>query len=228
MIRRIMVRWVFGLFAVASFFATPAVASVPPSTTVPAPPSPSGPTSEQLRAAKAGWSWFVASNYATPTAVLDPCPLVAVEPVAAAVSEQGLIPSALPYGVELYRDNVGTGVVGIVCGVDLGAAAEPPGSTGLAVEVTLLDGQAVFPQYVSRVLGSDTPIVRSTELGGETAARCRNEPTVCIAVWHRDGMVVTVRLDGPRTDASLDQTHRLLLALVPGVVSSLGTVPAPE
>ena len=181
-----------------------------------------------MRAAKVGWAWFVAANFATPSAVLDACPLAPAESVTAAVAGQGLVPSIRPSGVALYRDSVGTGIVGIVCGVDLSASADPAGSTGYAVEVTLLDGLAVFPQYVARVEGSNTPIVRSAELGGETAARCRTEPTVCVASWHRDGVVVTVRLDGPRTDASVDQTHRVLLAIVPEVLAGLAAVPSPR
>jgi hypothetical protein len=200
--------------------------AVAPTTTTAAPTTTTtpAPTSAELLAAKVGWSQFVAANFATPNAVLDPCPLAPVETMTAAVAAHGLVPSIRPYGVALYRDNVGAGIIGIVCGVDLAASADPAGSTGFAVEVTLLDGQAVFPQYVARVESSDTPIVRSTELGGETAARCRNDPSVCVASWHRDGVVVSVRLDGPRTEASLDQTHRVLLAVVPTVLANLGAV----
>jgi hypothetical protein len=202
----------------------PTTTAVPTTTAAPTTTTSPAPTSAELLAAKVGWSQFVAANFATPNAVLDPCPLAPVETMAAVVSAHGLVPSARPYGVALYRDNVGAGIIGIVCGVDLAASADPAGSTGFAVEVTLLDGQAVFPQYVARVESPDTPIVRSAALGGETAARCRNEPNVCVASWHRDGVVVSVRLDGPRTDASLDQTHRVLLAVVPTVLANLGTV----
>ena len=198
-----------------------ASASVPP-TSAPAPI-----TAEAIRAAKIGWARFVADNFATPNAITEPCPLLSPQRATASVQAVGLVPSALPYGVQLYRDQTGAGIVGIVCGVDLNAAANPAGSTGFAVEVTLLDGQAVFPQYVVRVAGQNTPITPSPELGGDVITRCRFEPTVCVASWHNRGLVVNVRLDGPRTDASEAQTRQLLLTIVPEVVANLATVTIP-
>ena len=138
----------------------------------------------------------------------------------------GLVPSALPFGVSLYRDATGAGIIGIVCGVDLDAGAQPADATGIAVEVTLLDGQAVFPQYVVRVAGVNTPITPSPELGGDVMSRCRFQPTVCVAAWHNLGLVVNVRLDGPRTDASEAQIRQLLRAVAREVVANLATVPA--
>lgn len=208
--------------------APPDPASSPPPTVAPTAVPAGAVSDEALRAAKVAWSRFVAANFATPLAIPEPCPLLTGEAAAAQVSAVGLVPSALPYGPSLYRDATGAGIVGIACGVDLAHAADPAGSTGFVVEATLLDGQADFPQYVVRVAGTNTPIVPSPALGGATAARCRERPTVCVASWHRDGLVVTVRLDGPRTDASLDQTHRVLLAVAPEVVGNLAGRAAPE
>jgi hypothetical protein len=188
--------------------------------------APPAITAESIRAAKVGWSRFVADNFAVPTAVPDPCPLLAVEAATAGVQALGLVPSALPYGVRLYRDATGAGVIGIACGVDLARAPDPPGSTGYVVEVTLLDGQAVFPQYVVRVAGQNTPITPSPELGGDVVNRCRNDPQVCVASWHADGLVVTARLDGPRTDQSEAQVRAYLVAIVPQVVANLASVSA--
>ena len=206
-------------FAVA---ATPTV--VAPTTTSVA---PSGVSSDAIRSAKVGWSRFVADNFATPNAILDPCPLLTVEDANAGVAGLGLVPSDLPYGVSLYRDLVGTGIIGITCGADLSAAASPDGATLFAVEVTLLDGQAVFPQYVVRVGGRSTPIERAdAALGGEMFGRCRTDQQVCVASWHSHGLIVTVKLDGPRTDESEAQVRQLLVTIAPQVVANLATVPS--
>ena len=156
---------------------------------------------DAIRAAKVGWSRFVADNFAVPTAVPDPCPLLTVDAANSGVAGLGLVATDLPFGVSLYRDATGAGIISILCGADLAKAPSPPGATLLAVEVTLLDGQAVFPQYVVRVAGNGTPISASPELGGDVIARCRNDPQYCVASWHSDGLVVTsssTGLEGPR------------------------------
>lgn len=190
-----------------------------PSTAAPAPVA-----EEAIRDAKVGWSRFVADNFAVPTAVPDACPLLTVDAANAGVVGLGLVATDLPYGVSLYRDATGTGIIGIVCGADLAKAATPAGATLLAVEVTLLDGQAVFPQYVVRIAGNDTPVAASPELGGDVIGRCRNDPQYCVASWHADGLVVTVKLDGPRTADSEAQVRQLLVTLVPQVVANLAAV----
>jgi hypothetical protein len=179
-----------------------------------------------IRDAKVGVSRFVADNFATPNAILDPCPLLTVDAANAAVAGLGLIPTDLPFGVSLYRDTVGVGIIGITCGADLSAAATPAGATLFAVEVTILDGQAVFPQYVERLGGRNTPIERAApELGGEMFARCRNDPQFCVAGWHSDGFIVTVKLDGPRTADSETQVRQLLVPIAQQVVANLASVP---
>jgi hypothetical protein len=184
-------------------------------------------TSAQVRAAKVGWSRFVADNFATPDAVQDPCPLLAPDVAVTRVQALGLVPSALPYGVALYRDATGAGIIGIVCGNDLTDAQNPPESTSFAVEATLLDGRAVFPQHVLRAAGQGTGIFASPELGGEVITRCRTDPFLCLASWHRNGLVVTVKLDGPRTEQSEAQALQLLVAVAPTVVANLAAVPPP-
>ena len=218
-------RWTLAvaIFATGLMSAPAAALGVLPST--PAPPSPV--TAEAVRAAKVGWSRFVADNFAVPTAVPDPCPLLSAETAAAQVQALGLVPSILPYSASLYRDATGAGIIGIACGVDLATAADPAGSTGLVVEVTLLDGQAVFPQYVVRVVGQNTPIEQSVELGGDLIGRCRNEVPVCVASWHRAGLIVTVRLGGARTDQSEAQVRQTLVVVVPQVLVNLAAVAPP-
>jgi len=179
-----------------------------------------------IRAAKVGWARFVADNFATPTAVPDPCPLLVAESMTGSIAAVGLVATDLPFGVALYDDNVGAGIAGVRCGVDLAKTPTPSGATSYAVEVAVLDGQATFPQYVARVIGNNTPIVQTPELSGETSGRCRNEPRVCVASWHAAGLVVSVRLDGPRTDESPAQTMSVLAAVVPQVIANLGQTPS--
>jgi hypothetical protein len=197
-----------------------------PATTVAATTTTAVPTpvsEAAIRAAKVGWSRFVADNFATPNAILDPCPLMTVDVANGGVAGLGLTPTDLPYSVSLYRDTVGTGIIGITCGADLSKAASPAGATLFVVEVTILDGQAVFPQYVERVAGRNTPIERAApELGGEMFARCRDQ--FCAAGWHSDGLIVTVKLDGPRTAESEAQVRQLLVTVAPQVVANLATV----
>lgn len=193
--------------------------------TSPSTAPPPGPiTEDAIRDAKVGWSRFVADNFAVPTAVPDPCPLLPVDAANAGVAGLGLVPTDLPYGVSLYRDGTGAGIIGIVCGADLTKGASPEGATMLAVEVTILDGQAVFPQYVVRVAGNNTPIAGSPQHGGDVIGRCRNDPQYCVASWHSDGLIVTVKLDGPRTDASEAQVAQLLVTIAPQVVANLAAV----
>lgn len=226
--------------AVSVLLGVSASATTPPSSTVPptveAPPvtEPPAPTSTAptldstaVRNAKVGWARFVADNFATPTSVPDPCPLLAAEAATGGVAALGLTPTDLPFGVAIYNDTVGAGITGIRCGVDFNKTPTPSGATSYAVEVTVLDGQATFPQYVTRVAGNNTPITQAPELGGEVIGRCRNEPAVCVASWHSRGLVVTVRLDGPRTDQSEAQARQMLAALVPPVVANVAAVPAP-
>ena len=184
---------------------------------------PTAVSEAAIRAAKVGWSRFVADNFATPNAILDPCPLMTVDDANGGVAGLALTPTDLPYAVSLYRDTVGTGIIGITCGADLSRASSPAGATLFAVEVTILDGQAVFPQYVERVAGRNTPIERAApELGGEMFARCRDQ--FCAAGWHSDGLIVTVKLDGPRTAESEAQVRQLLVTVAPQVVANLATV----
>jgi len=201
-----------------------AVGGTATATSLSAAPPPGPITEDAIRNAKVGWSRFVADNFAVPTAVLDPCPLLPVEAANAGVAGLGLVPTDLPYLVSLYRDATGTGIIGIVCGADLAQGASPDGATLLAVEVTMLDGQAVFPQYVVRVAGNNTPIAGSPQLGGDAIVRCRNDPQYCVASWHSDGLIVTVKLDGPRSDASEAQVAQLLVTIAPQVVANLAAV----
>lgn len=190
---------------------------------------PAGPAigAEQILDAKIGWSRFVAANFATPTSIPSPCPLLAPEAATAAVTSGGLVASALPAGVWLYRDATGAGIAGIACGNDLAKGNDPGDSTSVVVEATVLDGQAEFPAYVTRLAGNNTPIVQDATLGGQTVSRCRNDPFVCVAAWHHNGLIVAVRLDGPRSDQSETQALTLLTAIVPTVVTNLATVAAP-
>jgi hypothetical protein len=205
----------------------PVLATTPPTSPPPQPTTTVPPriASGAIRAAKVGWSRFVADNFAVPTSVPDPCPLLAADVATGSVAAVGLIPSDLPFTVELYTDWTGGAITGIVCGVDLDRAASPAGATGYAVEATLLDGQVTFPQYVASVQGNNTPIVQSAELGGETVARCRSDPSLCLASWHGNGLVVTVVLEGPRTDESESQVAQLLASVVRRVVANLAAVP---
>lgn len=204
--------------AAATALSAPIAASTPPA----------GPTVETdaVLDAKIGWSRFVAANFATPTSIPFACPLLPPEEASAAVTAAGLVASALPAGVWLYRDATGAGIAGIACGNDLAKGNDPSDSTSVVVEATVLDGQAEFPQYVVRLAGNNTPIVQDATLGGQTVNRCRSDPFICVAAWHRDGLIVTVRLDGPRTDQSEAQALALLTAIVPSVVANLATVEA--
>lgn len=229
-----------GTVAIAMALATggPAEATTPPPSTVPAPTTtstvvaatttttavalaPDATGEDLVRRAKVGWARFVSDYFATPTSIAAPCPLSTPEALTADIAALGLVPSALAFGTSLYWDATGAGIVGIACGVDLSKSADPSGSTGYVVEATLLDGQAVFPQYVVRLAGNNTPITPSADLGGETIVRCLSGSQVCVASWHRDGLVVTVRLRGSRTDDSEAQAGFLLTATVPDVVASL-------
>jgi hypothetical protein len=54
--------------------------------------------------------------------------------------------------------------------------------------------------------------------------RCRSDQQFCVAGWHSDGLIVTVKLDGPRTADSEAQVRQLLVTVAPQVVANLATV----
>lgn len=176
---------------------------------------------DTARAAKVEWAQFVATHYATPAAIPASCPTVSAEQLAGSLFFNGLTPTDRAHVVSLTRDPVGAGIVNLSCGVDLTRPSSPSGSTDAVVEVTILDGQADYPAYVRRVSGSaDTPIVASP-LGGVEFARCRTEPSRCIASWHSDGLVVTVRLELSRSDENVERARAILHDLVPQAVAGL-------
>ena len=53
-------------------------------------------------------------------------------------------------------------------------------------------------------------------------ARCRDQ--FCVAGWHSDGLIVAVKLDGPRTPESEAQVRQLLVTVAPQVVANLAAV----
>jgi hypothetical protein len=184
-------------------------------------PPPPGPAPEAVRAAKVTWADFVADHFATPTSIAQPCPAIDPTVTAATIGQLGLVPSDLPVTTAIVHDAVGAGIVALACGADLTKSPTPSGATSSSVHVTVLDGQAVFPQYVVRVASNNTPITPSPELGGEMASRCRNDGDVCVATWHSDGLVVTVRHRGPRSDDREAQVRAHLIAVAPQVVANL-------
>lgn len=210
----------------------PSTAETPPTSAAAAESAPPSTavdltiTDAAILDAKVGWAVFVADNYSTPRVVPTPCPLVTTEMVDSTAGAAGLGVSVLPRTVRLYRDGTGAGIVGVACGPDLAASNDPSDSTSIVVEATVLDGQADFPQYASRFTGSNnTPVVQDPELGGQTVTRCRSDPFLCVAAWHGDGLIIAVRLDGPRTDDSEAQTLTVLRSLVSPVVTNLATGP---
>ena len=88
-----------------------------------------------------------------------------------------------------------------------------------------LIGYCPHTPTLRRVAGRDTGIERAApELGGEMFGRCRNDQQFCVAGWHSDGLIVTVKLDGPRTADSEAQVRQLLVTVAPQVVANLATV----
>lgn len=193
-----------------------AVATAPP-----APPAFTA-TAEAVRAAKLTWVHFVAEQFATPTAISAPCPSITAEQLAVHLQAVGLAPTAKPHGVTLYREGIGAGLVSIRCGVDLSQGSDPAGSTDATVDVTLLDGQADFPAYAQWLTSRGDIALEASPLGGLEVARCRSGPTHCVASWHFDGLVVTVRLELPASDENLARARDVLHAAVPEVVAALG------
>lgn len=176
---------------------------------------------DSVRAAKVEWAQFVATHYPTPAAIAAPCPTVGAEQLAAALTANELAPTERPHVVSLVREPVGAGIVSLSCGVDLTRPANPSGSIDAVVEVTILDGQADYPAYVRRVSGSAETTIDPSPLGGVEFARCRTEPSRCIASWHHDGLVVTVRLELSRNDDNAARARAVLHELVPHAIAGL-------
>lgn len=183
---------------------------------------------EALRRAKAGLLWFLTENVDRPRNVIDPCPLLSQASVGAYLGMLELASSARPYGVQVVFDaNVGGGVVAVRCGVDVAASADPAGSTALALDALVLDGQATFDQYAVRTFGRNVVVTEIGEPAGEVAGTCTNGGRSCTVALALFGMVLTVHLSGLPADSGEQLARELVVLVAPEVIANLGSVSAP-
>lgn len=225
--------------AAVSAMASSAVGASPPDDTTPVddtsltagsgPPVVEAPSAGEVRAAKAGLSWFLLDNVDRPTNVSDPCPALSADAAGWYLGQASLTASERPYGAAIVWDpDVGGGIVSLRCGIDLAASAQPAGSTGWSMDITMLDGQATFAQYAVELGGRDVLITQLPDQRAQLVSTCTGGGTSCTAAVEIDDLVITLRLDGLPGEFGDLIVRDLASRVVREVVANLAAVPEPE
>lgn len=118
----------------------------------------------------------------------------------------------------------GTSLLAARCGVDVSASPNPNESTSVSIDAVVLDGVVRFDQYAVWLAGRDVVIAAIYAPVGELAGRCRNGGRTCEYALNVDGLVITVRTNGPAADATEIQTRQLLATMTPEIVTNLASL----
>ena len=199
-----------------------AVASTPPA-------APVSITPAAVASAKQGVVEFIASWAADPQAVTlldEPCPIIRDDQINFFLGQAGMTPNMDGYGAQItFQEELQTPV--IACGVDATRiwqtqAANPDAPHSALVIAFNLDGLGATFADVVELAGLTMLDPDTSAVGGEIAASCESaDPTLCIAEWHLDGLVVFFAVTGPAADVTQDVMVALLNEMLPTIVESL-------
>lgn len=182
-----------------------------------------------VRLAKIGLAEFLVQHVDRPLHITEPCPALRAEAAGWYLDALGLIPSASEYGAAVVFDaDIGAGLAGLRCGVDLARAADPPGSVAISFDVAMLDGQATFDQYAVDLDGDDVVITPVADPPGELAGRCTNGGRDCTVAFNVQDLVVTMRLEGLPADTGEQLARQLVVAVTPEIVTNLAALAATD
>ena len=175
--------------------------------------------------------------------VTAPCPMMDLDEYGWFMGQQGLSPNLNGYAVHIFVEwNVG-GAPGIQCGVETEAHLAQVGQGaphGAIIEALVLSSSRTFNDVLALAEGAAIIGPGSPEIGGEIGGVCYSgDLAVCIAVWHRSGLVLSTALAGPVADVTQDRAVSLLSSMVETMVAGLAehaewtvpgaptTIPAP-
>lgn len=208
----------------------PQVVTVPvtggPNTTAPAVPATAAPAS---RIALTHFGVDILTGRAS-----DVCPIVPQERVNELAVAAGLAPRSADYFVGTYADGR-TGAATAVCGIRPDAALATPDPAAphvIRIEASYLDGSGGFTDLLDG-LGMTVTTADVPSTGGEIAMQCGANPDDpaaggCIAVWHLDGLTVSMYVSGPSADVTEQSATSLFDSILPEAIASLtATAPAP-
>ena len=157
--------------------------------------------------------------------VTAPCPLVTPDEFGWFMGQQGLSPNLNGWRVSVFFEwNVG-GAPGIKCGVDTEAHLDQVGQGaphGAILEAMVLPSSATFNDVLAIAEGATIIGAGGPEIGGEIGGVCYSgDLAICIAMWHRSGLVLNAVLAGPAADVTQDRAVSLLSSMIETMVAGL-------
>lgn len=186
----------------------------------------------QIATAKSNLLLFMLDNLPEPGSngvLAAPCPFMRSDQLGYFVGQQGLTPNLASFkGVTAYRDtDIGTGVLGIVCGQvgegDFTGRIDPGAPVNVSLDAYSIDGvDATFAEAVASVTGGTITLTGVPTIGGEIGGRCTvNTGAFCAWSWHRDGLVLSLYTYGPADQVAEPQSQQLLISMVQTMLDDL-------
>ena len=167
--------------------------------------------------------------------VTAPCPLMTTDEYGWFMGQQGLSPNLNGWAVNVFFEwNIG-GAPGIQCGVDTQAHLDQVGQGaphGAIIEAIVLSSSRTFNDVLALAEGAAIIGAGGPEIGGEIGGACYSgDLAICIAMWHRSGLVLNTVLAGPATDVTQARAVSLLSSMIETMLAGLaehgiGSAPA--
>lgn len=178
-------------------------------------------TDEAIRLARHGILEFVSIHEDDPYDIADPCPIASEDALRMLLEGHGYTPNVAGWlpNLEWELDNPT-----IECGPESADPDRPdPDAQHMAFVIAMeLDSAALRFQDLVKKHGATVVARDVATIGGDIAVVCaQRDIGVCIADWHRDGLVISLELWGPANDIAQDPTVEMLASLVPQAVDSL-------
>jgi hypothetical protein len=178
------------------------------------------------QASKGVWGFIMnAPLEADGATVSAPCPLMTTDEFGWFMGQQGLSPNLNGWKVSVFFDRNTGGAPGITCGVDTEAHLAQVGQSaphGAVIEALALPPTATFNDFVAIAEGAAIIGAGGPDIGGEIAGVCyTGDLAVCIAMWHRGGLVLDAVLAGPTADVTQDRVVSLLSSMIETMVTGL-------
>jgi hypothetical protein len=178
------------------------------------------------RASSGVWGFIVnAPLEADDATVAAPCPLMTTDEFGWFMGQQGLSPNLNGWAVSVFFEWNAGGAPGIKCGVDTEAHLAQVGQGaphGAIIEAMVLPSSATFNDVLAIAEGASIIGAGSPEIGGEFGGVCYSgDLAICIAMWHRSGLVLNTVLAGPAGDVTQDRAVSLLSSMIETMVAGL-------
>jgi hypothetical protein len=178
------------------------------------------------RAASGIWRFLLNAPMEEASAtVTAPCPLMTTDEFGWFMGEQGLSPNLDGWAVKVFFEWGAGGAPGIKCGVDIESHLAQVGRGaphGAIIEALALPTSASFADVLAIAEGAAIIGPGDPQIGGEFGGVCHpGELAICVAMWHRSGLVLNVVLAGPAADVNQTRTVSLLGSMVETIVAGL-------